>query len=52
MSKLKPAKEVTLAPVGFFRDTVNVIVSNSKPKSDEQLAEFRASNAKKREAKK
>jgi hypothetical protein len=52
MSKLKPAKEVTLAPVGVFRDAVKVILSNSKLKCDAQLAEFQSSNAKKHEAKK
>jgi hypothetical protein len=43
---------MALAPVGVFREAVKTILSNSKKKSDEQLAEFQASNAKKREAKK
>ena len=52
MSKTKPIKDVALAPVGVFKDAVKTILSNSKKKSDEQLAEFQASNARKRDAKK
>ena len=52
MPKTKPAKDIVLAPVGVFKDAVKTILSNSKKKSDEQLAEIQASNARKREAKK
>jgi len=52
MSKSKPAKDVTLAPIGVFKDSVKTILSNTKQQSDRQLSEFQASNARKREAKK
>ena len=52
MPKTKPAKDMVLAPVGVFKDAVKAVLSNSKKKSDEQLAEFQASNARNREAKK
>ena len=52
MPKTRPAKNIALAPVEVFKDAVKMILANSKQKSDEQLAAFQASNAKKREAKK
>jgi len=52
MPKTKPAKNIALAPVEIFKNAVQKVLSNSKRQSDEQLAAFQASNARKREAKK
>jgi hypothetical protein len=52
MPKTKPAKDIVLAPVAVFKNAVKTILSNSKQKSDAQLSEMQASNAKKRAAKK
>jgi hypothetical protein len=51
MNKTK-AEDVSLIPESGFRDAVKKILSNSKQKSDKDLAKFQASNAAKREAKK
>jgi transposase-like protein len=52
MPKNNSAKDIVLAPVGVFKDAVKAVLSSSKQKSDKQLAEFQASNARKRAAKK
>jgi hypothetical protein len=52
MQKTKPAAEIPLVPESEFRDAVKKILSNSKVKSDKDLAKFQASNAAKRETKK
>jgi hypothetical protein len=36
---IKPTKDVALAPVGIFKTAAQVVFSNSKQKSDEQLGE-------------
>jgi hypothetical protein len=51
MSKTK-AEEIALVPKPEFQDAVRKILSNSKQRSDKDLAKFRASNAVKREANK
>jgi len=51
MSKTKPVKEISLAPEGVFKNVVKTPLSSTKPKSEEQLPEFLASNMKNREAK-
>jgi hypothetical protein len=51
-SKTQSASDVPLIPFQNFRKTAKRILSNSKRESDKQLADFQASNAKKREAKK
>ena len=52
MGKSRSKTDIVLAPVRVFKNAVKTILSNSKRQSDEQLAEFQASNRKKREAKK
>jgi len=51
MSKTKRVNEITVAPEGLFKNVVKTPLSNTKPKSEEQLPEFLASNMKNREAK-
>ena len=51
MNKTK-SEDVSLIPESEFRDAVKKILSNSKAKSDKDLAKFQASNAAKREGKK
>jgi hypothetical protein len=46
------ANDVPLIPFDEFKNSVKKILSNTKAESDRQLAEFQASNLKKREAKK
>ena len=46
------AKDIPLVPEKDFRDAVRQVLSNSKQKSDKDLAKFQASNAVKRESKK
>ncbi len=46
------ADEVSLIPMGDFNKAVKKVLSNTKVESDKQLAEFQASNLRKREAKK
>jgi hypothetical protein len=46
------ADEIPLVPVDDFKKAIKQVLSNNKAESDEQLAEFQASNARKREAKK
>jgi hypothetical protein len=50
--KHKLAHDVPLVPFEDFKKSVKKILSNTKLESDRQLAEFRVSNLKKREAKK
>ena len=50
--KHQSADDVPLIPFGDFKRAVKKVLSNSKVDSDKQLAEFQASNLKKREAKK
>jgi len=50
--KHQAASEVPLISFGDFQKVVKKVLSVSKPESDKQLAEFQASNLKKREAKK
>jgi hypothetical protein len=52
MSKTKSADAIPLVPEKDFRNAVRQILSNSKAKSDKDLAKFQASNAARREAKK
>jgi hypothetical protein len=52
MKKIKPAEDIPLVPEKDFRNAVKQILSNSKAKSDKDLAKFQASNAARREAKK
>lgn len=52
MMKKKPAtptKDVPLVPFGQFKIGVARIISNTKKKSDNQLAELKAANLKRRE---
>jgi hypothetical protein len=51
-SKHWPANDVPLVPFDDFKKAVKITLSNTKADSDRQLAEFQASNLKKREAKK
>ena len=51
MNKIKAA-DVSFVPEKDFRNAVKQILSNSKQKSDKDLAKFQASNAAKRETKK
>jgi hypothetical protein len=46
------ADDVPLIPMDDFKKAVKKILSNTKAESDRQLAEFQASNLRKREAKK
>lgn len=50
--KHQSADDIQLVPIGDFKKAVNKVMSNTKAESDKQLAEFQASNLKKREAKK
>jgi hypothetical protein len=52
MAKTKSADEIPLIPFEIFRKRAKRVLSNTKRQSDGQLAEFQASNARKREAKK
>jgi hypothetical protein len=52
MQKTKTAEAIPLVPEKDFRDAVRKILSNSKAKSDKDLAKFQASNAAKRADKK
>jgi hypothetical protein len=52
MPKVRPAKDIALAPIGVFKTAVQKVFSNNKKQSDQQMAAFQASNARKREAKK
>ena len=51
-TKTPKADEIQLIPFDGFKTAVKKVLSTSKTESDKQLAEFQASNAKKREAKK
>ncbi len=46
------ANEVPLIPIGDFKKVVKKILSNTKAESDRALAEFQASNLRRRDAKK
>jgi hypothetical protein len=48
----RSANDVPLVPLGAFKKAVKTVFSNTKKESDRQLAEFQASNLRKREAKK
>jgi hypothetical protein len=50
--KHESADDVELFPMEDFKKVVKKILSCTKAESDRQLAEFQASNARKREAKK
>jgi hypothetical protein len=50
--KHQSADDVALVPLDTFKKAVKTVFSNTKKESDRQLAEFQASNLKKREAKK
>jgi len=50
--KHQSADDIPLVPVGDFKRAVQKVLSNTKAESDKELAEFQASNLKKREAKK
>jgi hypothetical protein len=50
--KHKSSNVVTLVPFGDFKKAVKSVLSNTKAESDQQLAEFQASNLRKRESKK
>jgi hypothetical protein len=50
--KHQSADGVSLIPMGEFKKAVQKVLSVSKAESNRQLAEFQASNLKKREAKK
>ena len=50
--KHQSADEIPLVPMGDFKKAVQKVFSNTKRQSDKQLAEFQASNLKKREAQK
>ena len=50
--KYQSANDVPLVPFGEFKKSFKKLLSNTKKESDRQLAEFQASNLKKREAKK
>ena len=52
MSKIKSVKDVVLAPVELIKNLGEAILSISKQQSDEQMAELKASNPKKRETEK
>jgi hypothetical protein len=45
------ADDIALVPFEDFKKSVKNILSNTKTESDRQLAEFQASNLKKRQAK-
>lgn len=51
-SKHSKADEIPLVAIDDFKKAVKKVLSNSKAESDRQLAEFQASNLRKREAKK
>ncbi len=51
-TKHQAADDVPLIPMGDFKKAVRKVLSNTKAESDKQLAEFQASNLRKREAKK
>ena len=51
-TKNQSADTIALVPFGTFLRGAKKILSNSKRESDEQLAQFQVSNAKKRQAKK
>lgn len=46
------AKNIPLVAIGDFQKVAKKVLSNTKLESDKQLAEFQASNLRKREAKK
>jgi hypothetical protein len=50
--KHQAANDVPLVPLDAFKKAVKTVFSNTKRESDRQLAEFQASNLKKRDAKK
>ncbi|MGD1084347.1 MAG: hypothetical protein ABSA47_06275 [Verrucomicrobiota bacterium] len=50
--KHQAADEIPLIPFEDFKKSVKQILSNTKAESDRQLAEFQASNLRRREAKK
>jgi hypothetical protein len=50
--KHQSADDVPLVPMDDFKRAVQKVLSNTKTESDKQLAEFQASNLRKREAKK
>lgn len=52
MPKNPKADEIELVPFDDFKTAVKKVLSVSKTESDREMAEFQASNAKKREAKK
>ena len=50
--KHQSADDVPLIPMGDFKRAVQKVFSNTKRQSNKQLAEFQASNLRKREAQK
>jgi len=52
MPKNISAKDIPLVPESDFRNAVRKVLSNTKQKSDRDLARFQASNLKKRELEK
>jgi hypothetical protein len=50
--KNQSADDVPLIPIDDFKKAVKKILSNTKAESDRDLAEFQASNLRKREARK
>ena len=50
--KHQKADDIHLIPIDEFKSAVKKVMSNTKLESDKQLAEFQASNLRKREAKK
>jgi len=52
MPKIKPAKDIPLAPAEVFKNAVKHILTNSKKQSDADLAAIQASNAARRENRK
>jgi len=52
MQSRTPAGDVELVPFDKFSKAAKLILSNTKKQSDAQLADFQASNRKRREAKK
>ena len=50
--KQQKADAVLLIGMGDFKQAIKKVLSNTKIESDRQMAEFQASNLRKREAKK
>ena len=51
-TKHQSADNIPLIPPSDFKQAVRQVLSNTKAQSDKQLAEFQASNVKKRDIKK